>query len=224
MVMFLVVPTGLAIDAYMLARRQSPRELKPYQRWWIYFIAYAFFFLFGSGVSYLARTHVVEAFSIPTDSMAPTILAGDHILAKKLLREFPQRHDVVVFYSEDDSQLFVMRVIGLPGESVAIKNEQVFVNGEPLDDPHAVFHGPLLRTPDIANIAPVFVPDNSFYVLGDNRRDTWDSRVLGPIPFADYYAKAHVIYWSRERNRDPDNPATFATGQIRWRRCGIPIR
>lgn len=223
--MLLAIPTILAVDAYVLARRQSPRELKPYQRWWVYVVAFALFSLLGTFVSNFWRTHALEAFSIATNSMAPTILAGDRIVVNKLSRKFPQRHDVVVFYSEGpDSQLYVMRVIGLPGETISIKDEQVFVDDEPLDDPYAVFHGPLPKTLDIANIAPVSVPTNSFYVLGDNRRNTRDSRVLGPIPFADYYAKAHMIYWSRKRTGDPDNPTTFVSGPIRWRRSGIPIR
>ena len=210
-------PIFLVVDAFRLARRERYTPLKRYQRWWVYIFAYVALFAASDALANLVRTYLVEAFVIPSRGMSPTILAGERILVDKnwTHRHPLQRNDLVVYRSEGpNSPLFVMRVVGLPGDEIAIKNEQVIVNGTEWDDRHAVFQGRLPLIPEIANYGPVKIPQDSFFVLGDNRRISNDSRLRGPIPLADLYGKARMIYWPRERQfPDPNDTTRYTLGQ-----------
>ena len=116
-----------------------------------------------------------------------------------------RRGDVVVFEAPRNAILspderergvrkdFIKRAIGIPGDVIEIKNERVFVNGKPWDNPHAVFNGSLPLGLDIANCGPVKVPPDCCFVLGDNRRLSKDSRMTGPIPISDVYGNALMI-------------------------------
>ncbi len=224
----------LVIDAFLLARRSRNAPLKRYQRWWVYILLYVAFIAGSNALAYVFKTFIGEAFVVPTRSMSPTIMAGDRILVDKLWARSSrlQRNDVVVYRSEGpNSPLYVTRVVGLPGDLILIKNEQVFVNGTKWDDCHAVFEGP--RPPpiytadhyiDIANFRPFTVPRDCFFVLGDNRRRAKDSRLRGPIPLSDFYGKARVVYWSHPREfPDPNDTTHYTLGKIRWDRMGAHL-
>ncbi len=195
-------PVCLALDAFFLARRARFAPQKRYQRWWVYILVFVAFLAANSGVAHGTRAFIGEALVVPTRAMSPTILAGDRILVDKLWSDSSRlrRNDIVVYRSAGpDSPLYVTRVVGLPGDRIAIKNEQVFVNGAQWDDRHAVFEGPLPpRIPtdsgpvDIANYGPVTIQAGYLFVLGDNRRLSFDSRVRGPIPLSSYYGKAQL--------------------------------
>lgn len=220
-------PICLAVDAFLLARRQRDAPLKRYQRWWAYLLFFLVFVVTNDAVARGIRAYVVEAFVVPTRSMSPTIQAGERFLADKLWPNLSRlvRNDVVVFRSEGpDSPLYVMRVIGLPGEELEIKDERVLINGTAGDDGHAVFDGPMPPHIDMANYGPVKIPADCFFVLGDNRRRSKDSRFLGPIPLSDFYGKARVIFWSRPREfPDPDDTSHYELGPIRWDRIGTRL-
>jgi signal peptidase I len=223
----LAFPLYSAIDAFVIARRNRHAPLKKYQRWWVYVLFFFVFGLGGNAVALFARAFVGEAFVIPTRGMAPTILAGDRILVDKLWYRVDQlqRNDVVVFSSDGpDSPLFVQRIVGLPGDEIEIKDEQLIVNGEPWDDPHAAFTGPLPPLDNLTNYGPTKVPADSFFLLGDNRRLSKDSRVIGPIPSSEIYGVARIIYMSRERMfPDPDDTSDYELGPFRWDRFGLRI-
>ncbi len=111
---------------------------------------------------------------VPSESMEKTIMTGDQFFGNRLayLFENPERYDIVVFkYPDDESQLFVKRVIGLPGETVEIKDGKVYINGseKPLDDSFTP------ETP-IGDYGPYVVPDECYFMLGDNRNHSGDSR------------------------------------------------
>lgn len=174
------------------------------------------------------RTFFVQAFKIPSGSMIPTLLVGDHILVNKFIygvrnpitRELwikgktPERKDVIVFIFPKNRKLdFIKRVIGLPGDVIEIHDKKVFVNGIPLDEPYAIHTDPNILPREISprdNFGPVRVPPGHLFVMGDNRDQSNDSRFWGFVPIRDVKGKAFIIYFSWD-------PRTF---HIRWRRIG----
>lgn len=218
-------PLYLAVDAFLLAIRKRHALPKGYQRWWVYVLFVIAFCLGNAAVVSFNRAFVAEAFVVPTRSMSPTIQPGDRILADKLWysRNDIHRGDVVVYRSEGPgSPLFVHRVAGLPGDTVEIKNKHVFINGVAWDDPHAVVNASLPLFGD--NHGPVKVPSDRCFLLGDNRRMSKDSRILGPIPLSDICGIARWIYWSRERTfPNPDDTRDYVLGPIQWERMGLRL-
>jgi signal peptidase I len=169
------------------------------------------------------RTWVVQAFKIPTGSMENNLLIGDHLLVNKFvfgpssasiertllpMRE-PQRRDVVVFkYPDDPERDFIKRVIGLPGETVELRNKKVYINGQPLDEPYVHFLEPASNSAEVTSFdvreryGPVRVPDGQYFVMGDNRDNSQDSRYWGFLPRSYMKGKALMIYWSYEADRE----------------------
>ncbi|NUR52897.1 MAG: signal peptidase I [Acidobacteria bacterium] len=170
------------------------------------------------------RTWVVQAFKIPTGSMENNLLIGDHLLVNKFVfgptplaigrtvlpvRE-PRRGDVVVFkYPDEPERDFIKRVIGLPGETLELRNKKVFVNGQPIDEPYVHFLTP--PSSDYQEVTsfdvrerygPVTVPPGQYFVMGDNRDNSQDSRYWGFLPRGYIKGKAALIYWSYESGRE----------------------
>ncbi len=160
------------------------------------------------------RSFVVQAFKIPSGSMENTLLIGDHILVNKFLygthipftdiklmpvRE-PHRGDIIVFkYPEDETKDFIKRVIGTPGDVVEITNKKVYVNGKSLVEPYTVYaDGEILARNLQArdNFGPVTVPAGKYFMMGDNRDKSHDSRFWGFVDENKIIGKALVIYWS----------------------------
>ena len=183
------------------------------------------------------RTFVVQAFKIPSGSMKPTLLVGDHLLVSKssygIKLPFsekvvipigqPERGDIVVFrFPEDRDKDFIKRVIGLPGDTIELRNKQVYINGKPLDDPWGRYSDRVILPPGIQprdNFGPVTVPADQYFVMGDNRDNSQDSRFWfggkgGFVPIQDILGRAVVIYWSWEDD-------TFG---VRWSRLGHLIK
>ena len=162
----------------------------------------------------LIRTFVVQAFKIPSGSMEPTLLVGDHILVNKFIYGVkipfirntiipiskPQRDDVIVFiYPHDTSKDYIKRVIGLPGDRIEIFDRKININGTLYDDKHGVYSE--VRNGGSLNMAkkrnrPTIVPENHLFVMGDNRDHSSDSRVWGFVPLKSVKGKAFIIYWS----------------------------
>lgn len=164
----------------------------------------------------IIRTFVVQAFKIPTGSMRSTLLEGDLILVNKFIYgakipgldlrlpavRQPNRGDVIVFkYPGDGKKDYIKRLIGLPGESLEIKNGTVYVNSEPLVDP--VFNQRYYyNRGDFAGEGEkIVVPEDSYFVLGDNSASSQDSRYWGFVPRKNLLGKAMVIYWPPNRIR-----------------------
>lgn len=164
------------------------------------------------------RTFIVQAFKIPSGSMEPTLLIGDHLLVNKFiygihipftdirlfpLRE-PQRGDVIVFkFPKDRSKDYIKRVIAVGGDVVEIRNKKVYVNGRPLNEPYAYYADDTILAGSADprdNFGPVTVPKDSFFVMGDNRDRSYDSRYWGFVNIKDVEGKAFIIYWSWDSN------------------------
>jgi len=160
------------------------------------------------------RTFAVQAFKIPSGSMEPTLLVGDHILVNKFLYGVkipfiqktlipvsqPQRDDVIVFiYPVDESKDFIKRVIGLPGDKIEIMDNQIKINGEPFRDSHGFYSsrpGGPSKSLDKRHFGPVTVPQGHLFVMGDNRDHIYDSRFWGFVPLQSVKGKAFIVYWS----------------------------
>ena len=177
------------------------------------------------------RSFVVEAFTIPSGSMEPTLLVGDYLIASRLsyvvkvpftdtvllrLGE-PRRGDVVIFrYPVDPSKDFVKRIIGKEGDTVQVRDKVVYVNGKRIEDSHAHIMPDYHWEGD--NFGPVTVPKDSYFVMGDNRDNSSDSRVWGFVKTSDLVGKAEIIYFSKDSS--PDS----LLGYVRWERLGHRVR
>lgn len=217
-------PIYMVVDAFRLAKRHRDEPLAGFQRWWVYLLVFIASGVSNNLVAHFLRSSVAEPFVVPSRAMSPTILPGDDILVDKIWCKPSQlrRNDIVVFRSEGPgSPLYIMRLVGLPGDRIEIVNEKVLLNGEEWSDPHGVIDPSEELFPQHANYGPLEISKDSFFVMGDHRRRSKDSRILGPIPLTDLHAKARVIYWSRERTfPDPWDTSKFETGSVRWSRIG----
>ncbi len=166
------------------------------------------------------RTFVVQAFKIPSGSMIPTLLVGDQILVDKLVYKFrkPERGDIMVFkYPEDETRDFIKRLIGLPGDKLEIRNRVVYINDKPLDEAAYAYHESSRQNEfylDIRdNFGPALIPEKKYFMMGDNRENSQDSRFWGFLDEDKIVGRAFIIYWSRDISR------TFPLA-LRWERFG----
>jgi len=169
----------------------------------------------------LIRTFIIQAFKIPTGSMEPTLLVGDHLLVTKFsysvhipneipftsiqlfpdyhfFASVPERGNIVVFkYPEDESKDFIKRVIGLPGETIQVIQQRVYINDKLLKEPYA-YHSqpPSLNSGSRDNMPPLRIPEGHIFVMGDNRENSHDSRMWGTLDLSKLRGKAQWIYWS----------------------------
>jgi signal peptidase I len=182
-------------------------------------------------IALFIRTFIICAYKIPSESMVPTLLVGDHILVNKfmygvkipLLRKIiipgkdPKRNDIVVFiFPKDRSKDFIKRVIGVGGDKIEIKNKKIFINDKPYNDTFGIYSDNVILLAAIEtrdNYGPVTVPKNSLFVMGDNRDRSLDSRFWGFVDLKDVEGKAFIIYWSWYY----DKPILHG---LRWERLG----
>lgn len=146
------------------------------------------------------RIFVLEPFWIPSGSMEPTLDINDHILVNKLVYDIwqPADGDIIVFHPPmDPSAYWVKRLIAVGGQTVAIRNSQLYINGREVPQPYLPA-GYRMTNP---NYGPVTVPPGEYFVLGDNRNNSEDSRYWGFLPRTDIVGKAVLIYWPLDRIR-----------------------
>lgn len=160
------------------------------------------------------RTFIVQAFKIPSGSMEPTLLIGDHLLVNKFIYgiknpltgedwigiKHPERRDIIVFkYPVNPDQDFIKRVIGVEGDVVEMVDKKLMVNGEPFDVEGAVYRDPNIIPGEMKprdNFGPITVPKDSLFVMGDNRDNSYDSRFWKFVKLSSVKGKAFILYWS----------------------------
>lgn len=199
-------------------------------------------------------TYVVHPMTVPTPSMEPTILVGDRLLIDKftirnaftdgipLVPEHRvKRKDILVFkFPEEPEILYVKRLVGLPGEVLEIRDRQVYINGVPLDEPYKVHSDAdsrrhaFLADPKRDNFGPIKIPDGNYFMMGDNRDNSADSRYFGFLP-ADYVVgRPLFVFWSYEDDERAyqrtdlvklyAERVLFFLTRTRWTRTGHIVR
>ena len=171
------------------------------------------------------RAFIVQAYKIPSGSMEDTLLIGDHILVNKFIfgpripftnkRFFnfrkPKRGEIIIFLEPGkEKKDFIKRVIGLPGETIEVKNRKVYINGNLLDEKQYARHSRPYFVPGLDNYGPFEIPKDSYFMMGDNRENSSDSRVWGALPAELIKGRAFLIYWSWN---------SIKKG-VRWKRLG----
>lgn len=186
------------------------------------------------------RTFVIQAFKIPSGSMLPTLLIGDHLLVNKFIYGIrvpfngkvlvpikdPKTGDIIVFkYPKDRSIDYIKRVVGLPGDTIQVKNKILYRNSKRVDDPYAHFTSTIVLPAGVSpkdNFGPITVPEDKYFVMGDNRDNSSDSRFWGFVDQRDVLGKAIIIYWSWDIDKPLISTDRFAS--IRWDRLADIIR
>ncbi len=179
-------------------------------------------------IALFIRTFVVQAFKIPSGSMKQTLQIGDHILVNKFIYgvkipywrktiipvRTPQRGDIIVFkYPVDPQKDFIKRVIGIGGDVIESRDKQLYVNQKPVNHDYGVYTDPHIIPGNMRprdNFGPIAVPENSLFVMGDNRDESFDSRFWGFVDLKAVNGEAFIIYWSWDKQN-------FG---VRWNRLG----
>jgi signal peptidase I len=172
-------------------------------------------------IAMIIRAFILQAYRIPSSSMEDTLLKGDHILATKYnygmtvpfttrkiwgADRIPQRGDIVIFtFPGNHAMDFVKRVIGLPGDTVEVKEKNVYINGKPFKISSEKHTDPFILTQGQGavrdNFGPVKVEQGTCFVMGDNRDQSYDSRFWGFVPIQNIKGKAFIIYFSWDSAR-----------------------
>ena len=215
----ILVTVFVIFDGVRCARTAQPRfSLARHNRWYVYILVVAVLAIVVAPEQVLVgsptRAYVIQAFAAPTSSMEPTVLLGDHVIVDKSAYAFsePKRGDIVFYTATDPSPIiFMKRIVGMPGETIEIRNREVFLNGKKIDEPYVQFLRPSTgATFNRDSVAPTLIPADAYFLLGDNRDNSLDSRFTGPVQRRQLLGKAKTIYFSS----DP------VSHKPRWNRIG----
>jgi len=182
---------------------------------------------FGSTIAFAwVFTHgVAQATVVPTESMSPTILVGDHFFLDKVAfpANYPKlmqkylpvrkidRGEIVALWSPENPNIrLVKRIVGLPGETLEVRHRDLYIDGRKLDEPYAVHIDPQ-EVAGRDNFGPIRIPADHFFVMGDNRDNSNDSRFWGPAARQSFIGRPLFIYWSYD-----DDPYTHPLSATEW--------
>jgi len=205
-------------EAFVAAKRKKEVVLKAYNKWYLYLLIIllvngTYFVPRNSTANFASKVLGFRVYRIPAGSMEPTLLIGDYLIAdsKYFKENKPQRRHLAIMEDpKDPSKDFVKRVIALEGEKIEIKDKQVYIDDQPLEESYKVhsdsrvfiregyYHnGDAIRD----NFGPIVVPPGHCFVMGDSRDNSMDSRWWGPIPLGEIKAKPLYIYWAKDKGR-----------------------
>ncbi len=178
----LVVACFPIVHCAVIALRHPDMTSRRYNRWWFYLLWVAAGWLLSDVVlSQRAAWFGYEPFRLPANSMAPTLERGDFVMTdtRYFQRNEPAYGDIAVFrFPRNEDVFYVKRVVGLPGDIIEIRNDVLYRNGEPVDEPYIL----LATFGRNSNSGSFAVPEDSYFLLGDNRHNSMDSRYIGAIP------------------------------------------
>jgi signal peptidase I len=251
----LVIDTALSVQAYLKSKRIGEQELRPYQRWSVYLLF--IFLVYGVPDGYgLLMPSRIRSFQIPSESMVPNLLVGDRLVADgwAYWHSDPKRGDIIVFdYPKDPNTKFVKRLVGLPGDVIEMKKGELYINNQivpqnrtptPLieegpwraaeyleklgDVEHTIHRAQPENTMDFG---PVTVPEGNYFMMGDNRDRSSDSRAWGFVARDALIGRMAYVYFSWDapafeaaRERDPVDLGAAVKDAIRWERFGRQVR
>jgi len=201
-------------------------------------------FVIALVIALIVRSLLLQAFKIPSSSMENTLLVGDHIFVNKIVYGYripfmkgrvlelskPKRGDIIVFvFPEDASKDFIKRVIGVPGDTIEVKRNSVIRNGETLKEDYAQYIEGTEEQEALGqakyDLPPLKVPPGKYFVLGDNRDRSYDSRFWGFVDTEAVIGKAMFIYFSIDWSRDVGFLEVWRWPElIRWNRIGDVLR
>ena len=226
-----LVPFAVALAAWVVtlvraarAARQAPTpySLQAYNRWYWYLLAILIgVFVLRPAIFYLIRSRWLQAFRIPSRAMEPTLLAGDFIFASVGQSDRqPRRNDIVIFESPEAGLIVIKRAVGLPGDTLMMRNGVLALNGVSIQEPftqtidsagadgealsrgrpwhlaHLVQRDAATYRPTMRNWGPIVVPRDSVFLLGDNRDESFDSRFYGAVGLDRIRGRPLKIYFS----------------------------
>jgi len=165
----------------------------------ILFISFALVFGF-------VRPVVAAPFHIPTESMVPTLMVKDRLLVNKFIYRFmePSRGDIALFENQQGGgDPLIKRVVGLPGDRLELRRGEVYIDGAFLEEPYLKRDACEPGLPKTCSFGPVTVPEGHYFMMGDNRTNSLDSRFFGPVPEDDIFGEALVRFWPPGRAGAP---------------------
>jgi signal peptidase I len=215
----------IAFHAFFTAKKLKEIVSRPYTKWYVYSLVVFLSFIFSTvWEPFLVRELGIKAVRISAGSMIPTLLIDDHVIVDRhcYTTNSPQRGDIIVFrYPVDPKKLFIKRVVAIEGDTIELKNKAVYLNGRAIKEPYA-FNADSIIYPcgekqteksfypktDIVlysintceqprdNFGPNKIPRSKYFVMGDNRDQSFDSRYWGYVDEQDIIGKVLYIYWS----------------------------
>ena len=184
------------------AKGKKPKEKRPL---WREILDYVIIIIAAYLIALFVTSFIIINCRIPTGSMENTIMTGDRVIGLRLTYTFgkPERGDIAIFYAPEkalllngkaDGTLYIKRVVGLPGDTIEVKNHRIYINGseEPLDEPYLESS---FRMNHLANFGPFTIPEGEYFMMGDHRDNSSDSRAWGTVTEDAIVAKALFTYW-----------------------------
>jgi signal peptidase I len=207
------------LDGVRCARASDPRyRLAGYNRWYVYLVLLVGLAFIDGLWQDFVEARVAAPAQLSTVGMVPTVLPGDHFFTNKMAYVFsdPKRGDLVFYETPQmpDAKL-LQRIVGLPGETIEIRNRAVFINGQRIDEPYARFLRPSSEEPTPGDsLVPYVIPGDGYFVLGDNRDNSLDSRFLGAFNRRELRGMVGTVYFSWDSE----------LGRVRWDRIGKALK
>lgn len=206
-------------DAVVIAFKRKNFLLKPYNKWYFYLIFIFMVFSANIGNSFVIKHFIMEAYKIPSGSMMPTLLTGDHLMVDrtKAKSDHIAHKDIIIFkHPKKQKKTYIKRVIAVGGDSIEIRDRKVYLNGELLDEPYVMHTDKSMLPARMSrrdNYGPADVPEGKYFVLGDNRDESMDSRFWGYVNREDIKGNVLFIYFSLDKENQ----------EVRFERIGQSI-
>lgn len=206
---FLFLSALIYLAAFLLIIFESIRAagktgedhaVKPYNRWYVYLLVILIVSGVSESYSLAYRDNLLRAYKIPSRSMQPTLDVGDHIICNELCYRYntPERGDLIIFkYPRDEDLDYIKRIVAIPGDTVMTSGNELFINGRKTEEPYALYTQENLEPGDfVPDFGPVTIGEGEYFVMGDNRNNSEDSRVFGAVKRHKIQGKAIFIYFS----------------------------
>jgi signal peptidase I len=197
--------------------------VKPYNRWYVYLLVILVVSGISESYSSAYRDSLLKAYKIPSKSMQPALEVGDYLICNQLYYHYndPDRGDLIIFkYPKDDDVDYIKRIVAIPGDTVMTRGNKLFIDGRKTEEPYAMYKQENLEPGDfVPDFGPFTVEDGEYFVMGDNRNNSEDSRFFGAVKRHKIQGKAIFIYFSW----DSDIPFRNFIGRlfsIRFSRIG----